>query len=101
MIAQMFLEVRTREGIPRSGSNRIPADSATPIGAFGTADYRFTTGGARIAAIYADARDRLRQVGVRFVFAPVDGANHGWVLCAWGNTSMRTLPVIAHFLCGS
>jgi acetyl esterase/lipase len=46
-------------------------------------------------------RDRLRQVGGRFVFAPVDGANHGWVLDTWGNTSLRTLPVIAHFLCSA
>jgi acetyl esterase/lipase len=46
-------------------------------------------------------RDRLRQVGARFVFAPVDGANHAWVLNTWGNTSLRTLPVIAHFLCSS
>jgi acetyl esterase/lipase len=46
-------------------------------------------------------RDRLRQVGARFVFAPVDGANHGWVLNTWGNTSLRTLPVIAHFLCST
>jgi acetyl esterase/lipase len=44
-------------------------------------------------------RDRLRQVGARFVFAPVDGADHGWVLSTWGNTSMRTLPVMAQFLC--
>ena len=46
-------------------------------------------------------RDRLRQAGARFIFAPVDGANHGWVLNTWGNTSLKTLPVIAHFLCGS
>jgi acetyl esterase/lipase len=43
-------------------------------------------------------RDRLRQVGARFVFAPVDGAGHGWVLDTWGNSSLRTLPLIAHFL---
>jgi len=45
-------------------------------------------------------RDRLRHVGARCVFAPVPGANHGWVLSTWGSTSMKTLPVIAHFLCG-
>ncbi len=46
-------------------------------------------------------RDRLCQAGARCVFAPVDGADHGWVLNTWGNTSLKTLPVIAHFLCCS
>lgn len=46
-------------------------------------------------------RDRLRQVGARFVFARVDGAGHGWLENPLSNTSLRTLPVIAHFLCGA
>jgi acetyl esterase/lipase len=46
-------------------------------------------------------RDRLRQAGARVVFAPVNGADHGWVLNTWGNTSLKTLPLIAHFLCSS
>jgi len=46
-------------------------------------------------------RARLHEAGARCIFAPVDDADHGWVLDTWGSTSMKTLPVIAHFLCCS
>jgi acetyl esterase/lipase len=43
-------------------------------------------------------RDKINQVGGRYIFTPVENADHGWVLDTWGNTSLRTLPVITQFL---
>ena len=43
-------------------------------------------------------RDKVSEVGGRCVFAPVVDAEHGWALDTWGNTSLRTLPVIMSFL---
>lgn len=43
-------------------------------------------------------RNKMSICGARFVYAPVEGASHGWVIQSWGNTSLRTFPIIAQFL---
>jgi len=41
---------------------------------------------------------RCRDVGARMIFVPHVDAEHGWTLNPHGKTSLRTLPLIIHFL---